>query len=235
MIRVAVVDDNPKDRKTLKNCFAKITEELGQQFTVIEFESGDAFLAGFDRSYDIICLDIDMPGKNGIDTAAAVRRLDQDVLILFVTNLAQMAIRGYEVQAYDFLIKPINEYSFAMKIKNAVRTFGRRRCTTIVIPNAGGLEAFSTGELLYAEVQGHYIYYHTKMGTLRQKGTLKELERKLEGLSFSKCNQCYLVNLDYVSSIRGDEVKVGLDWLRISRSRKKVFLEELSNYLGGLK
>ena len=89
--------------------------------------SGDVFLQQFDASYDLICLDIDMDGTNGIDTAKKIRQKDKEVLIFFVTNMAQMAIRGYEVRALDFIIKPVNYYSFAMKLLNALDIISNQR------------------------------------------------------------------------------------------------------------
>lgn len=98
-----------------------------------------------------------------------------------------------------------------------------------------GVVRFSTNELYYAEVDGHYIYYYTKDGSYKQKQSMKELEDLLAGLSFKRCNNCYLVNLKYVDAVDRDDVKVGGEWLKISRPRKKEFLQALANYMGGIK
>lgn len=193
------------------------------------------FLSSKDRQYDLVCLDIDMEGRDGIETAKEIRKQDEEIQIIFVTNLAHMAIRGYEVRALDFILKPVNFYSFSMKIQNAISMIQNKKSKTIVISTMNGVVRFSTNELYYAEVDGHYIYYHTKDGSYKQKQSMKELEDLLAGLSFKRCNNCYLVNLKYVDAVDRDDVKVGGEWLKISRPRKKEFLQALANYMGGIK
>ena len=199
------------------------------------FASGEEFLSSKDRQYDLVCLDIDMEGRDGIETAKEIRKQDEEIQIIFVTNLAHMAIRGYEVRALDFILKPVNFYSFSMKIQNAISMIQNKKSKTIVISTMNGVVRFSTNELYYAEVDGHYIYYHTKDGSYKQKQSMKELEDLLAGLSFKRCNNCYLVNLKYVDAVDRDDVKVGGEWLKISRPRKKEFLQALANYMGGIK
>ena len=199
------------------------------------FASGEEFLSSKDRQYDLVCLDIDMEGRDGIETAKEIRKQDEEIQIIFVTNLAHMAIRGYEVRALDFILKPVNFYSFSMKIQNAISMIQNKKSKTIVISTMNGVVRFSTNELYYAEVDGHYIYYHTKDGFYKQKQSMKELEDLLAGLSFKRCNNCYLVNLKYVDAVDRDDVKVGGEWLKISRPRKKEFLQALANYMGGIK
>ena len=199
------------------------------------FASGEEFLSSKDRQYDLVCLDIDMEGRDGIETAKEIRKQDEEILIIFVTNLAHMAIRGYEVRALDFILKPVNFYSFSMKIQNAISMIKNKKSKTIVISTMNGVVRFSTNELYYAEVDGHYIYYYTKDGSYKQKQSMKELEDLLAGLSFKRCNNCYLVNLKYVDAVDRDDVKVGGEWLKISRPRKKEFLQALANYMGGIK
>ena len=119
MRKIAIVDDEQEERDSLQECFEQFQKENAIKLEIKTYCSGDVFLQQFDASYDLICLDIDMDGTNGIDTAKKIRQKDKEVLIFFVTNMAQMAIRGYEVRALDFIIKPVNYYSFAMKLLNA--------------------------------------------------------------------------------------------------------------------
>ena len=145
-----------------------------------------------------------------------------------------MAILGYEVRALDFILKPVNYYSFAMKIRNAFDLINSRKSRNIILNTQNGIQKISTSDLYYAEVDGHYLSYHTKVGVFRQKVSLKELEEKLTGLSFKRCNNCYLVNLKYVDGVDRDDIQIHGDWLKISRPRKKEFLQSLANYMGGV-
>ena len=234
MMKVAVVDDERAEREVLKEYFSRLAQEIHEEIQVNCFSGGEELLEGWDYRYDLICLDIEMQGEKGIDVARKIRKLDSKVLIVFVTNMAQMAIQGYEVQALDFIVKPVNYYNFAMKIKVAVNLIGSRKSKNIVINTANGFQKISSENLLYAEVDRHYLYYHTTEGTFKQKASLKELEDSLEGLPFKRCNNCYLVNLKHVDSVNKDDLQIGGNWLKISRPRKKQFLQDLANYMGGV-
>ena len=233
MLRVAIVDDEQEVRGSLEEYFGRLGQELKLNLKVWTFFSGSQFLAER-MPFDLVCLDIEMPEMNGLELAAKIRKTDEQVVIVFITYLAQMAIHGYEVRALDFLVKPVNYSSFSMKVLNVLKRLEKRKCRNLAVLTVDGLQKISTEELYYVEVQGHYLYYHTRKGTFRQKASLKEVEEELKGLSFTKCNQCYLVNLRYASAVSKDEVQVAQDWLKISRPKKKNFLAALADYIGGV-
>lgn len=234
MIKIAIIDDEKEERERLLGYYQNLRAEVQDELEVHTYASGDEFLGRGDTSFDLICLDIDMEGMDGIRTAKEIRKNDAQVIIIFVTNMAQMAIRGYEVQALDFVVKPVDYYSFAMKMTNAFHMLRNRRSRNIILTTTGGMQKISSDELYYVEVNGHYLYYHTKDQVFRQKASMKEIEDRLSGLSFKRCNNCYLVNLKYVSCVNREDLKVGEDWLKISRPRKKEFLQSLANYMGGI-
>lgn len=234
MIKIAVIDDEKEERERMLGYYQRLREEVHEELNLHEYVSGNEFIDRNDGSFDLICLDIDMKGMDGISTAKEIRKTDSQVIIIFVTNMAQMAIRGYEVQALDFVVKPVNYYSFAMKMTNAFHMIKNRKSRNIILTTTGGMQKISTDDLYYVEVNGHYLYYHTRDQVFRQKASMKEIEDRLAGVSFKRCNNCYLVNLKYVDCVRKDDLKVGNDWLKISRPRKKEFLQSLANYMGGI-
>lgn len=234
MIKIAVVDDERVERETLHQYYQKLQIEIHEELNIHAYGSGEELLKDYDGSFDLICLDIDMGGKDGISIAKEIRKQDEQVLLIFITNMAQMAIRGYEVQALDFVVKPVNYYSFAMKMANAVTIINNKKSRNIVMNTTHGIQKISTDALYYAEVNGHYLYYHTADGVFRQKTSMKELEDSLEGLSFKRCNHCYLVNLKYVDCVNKDDLRIAGEWLKISRPKKKEFLQSLANYMGGV-
>ncbi len=233
MINIAVVDDSAEDRKVLTESLKRFTAEMKIAAEVVEYGNGEDAIKDSEHSFDIFCLDIDMPGFDGIDLAKKIREYDSEVIIVFVTNMAQMAIMGYEVRAMDFILKPVEYYAFAMKMQSIFNILERKKSKTLVLTLSEGMVKISTNDLYYAEIKAHYLFYHTKNGVYQQRSTISELEEKLKGLSFAKCNQCYLVNLKHVSAVKKDDVNVGGDWLKISRPRKKAFLQALANYMGG--
>ena len=154
-------------------------------------------------------------------------------MIIFITNLAQMAIAGYEVRAFHFILKPLSYGDFAMKLKSAIGFLQERMSDTLRISTGTGFSLISTDELMYVEVDGHYISYHTTSETYRLKGSLKDIEDRVRGLSFRRCNNCYLVNLKFVESVDRDDVIVGGERLKMSRPKKREFLQAVSEYIGG--
>lgn len=234
MIRIAVVDDEQREIQNLQDYFKRLQADICEEIAVSAFLSGESLLSTYDYSFDLICLDIELGGRDGIDTAQEIRKLDEEVVLLFVTNMAQMAIRGYEVRALDFLVKPVNYYSFSMKLRNAIQIINNRKSRNLVLQIPGGIHKISTDQLYFAEVSGHYLFYHTKDGVFRQKTSLKDLEDALKGLSFKRCNNCYLVNLKYVDGVDKEDIQIAGERLKISRPRRKEFLQSLANYLGGV-
>lgn len=231
---VAIVDDEKKEIEILCQYFKKLQKDVQDNIVLHTFSNGRKLLETYDYSYDLICLDIDMEGMDGISVAREIRKMDEHVLLIFVTNMAQMAIRGYEVRAFDFVLKPVDYFSFAMKMRNVLQVIHTEKERNIVLTTPGGIQKISTNDLYYAEVSGHYVYYYAKQGTFKQKHSLSELEEKVRGLSFKKCNQCYLVNLKYVSGVNKDDLQIAGRWLKISRPKKKEFLQALANYMGGI-
>lgn len=124
---------------------------------------------------------------------------DADVPLVFVTNMAQMAIHGYAVHALDFILKPINYYSFSIKMRGILALIGNRRRKSLVFPTTDGFLRISSDNLYYVEVRGHHLSFHTTQGVIRQRDSLRNWEAKLEGLPFERCNNSYLVNLKQVS------------------------------------
>ena len=112
MIRIGIVDDEKQERDQLKQALARFGAENGTELNVQEFDCAAVYLATQDRDFDILYLDIDMPQMSGMELAEKIRETDQDVILIFCTNLQQFALNGYSVGALGFIVKPIQWYSF---------------------------------------------------------------------------------------------------------------------------
>lgn len=235
MIKVAIVEDNANERARIKECLSFLTETEGLAFDVAEFPTGAAFIGSYTAQYDIVFMDIEMPDMDGMEAARALRAMDSSVILIFVTNLAQYAISGYEVEALDFILKPINRYSFALKVKRAVARAPQRNDDFIAIRSGGETYRIRIADIRYLDMADHHTVYHTVEGNYPEYITLKEACRKINRDSFVFCNRSYLVNLYYVKSVSKDVVTVGTEELIISRPQKKVFLAALSAYMRGKK
>lgn len=234
MIQIAVVEDQESERKHISDCLKYLADQENVQFTITEFPTGLAFLGNYQPIYDIVLMDIEMPGMNGMDTAKALRKMDTSVILVFITSLAQYAVQGYDVDALSFIVKPVSKYDFAMKMSRAVARTAKRQDDSVQVRTDRETVQIRISDIKYLDVSGHYVVYHTTEGDLMEYTTLKNAEDKIGKDYFVRCNRCYLVNLRYVSAVRDDLVYIREDALQISRPQKKIFLNAFAKYLGGV-
>lgn len=229
MVRIAIVEDREDAAETLSAYLEQYREATGDEFHVTCFRDAVQFLEPY-LGFDLVFMDIQMPHMDGLEGAARLRRIDRRAKLIFVTNMAQYAVRGYEVEALDFIVKPVAYPDFSFKMKramNAVR-MSRRKELSISLPT--GLMRISSDELLYVEVRGHVLSYHLLAQTVAARGTMDSLEQQLATWDFLRCNNCYLVNPRYIDWVRGYVIKVGDDELQISHPRKKQFMQQLGEW-----
>lgn len=231
MIRVAIVEDDKNYADVLKKYISRYEEESGQRFQIYLFQDGEDIVENYKGVYDIILMDIEMQFMNGMTAAEEIRKMDSQVVIIFITNMPQYAMKGYAVEALDYVLKPINYFAFSQRIDRAINRMSHRHNRHLSISYKGKVQKIELSSLYYVEVQDHNLYYHTKDGTFSQRGTMKEVEAALENEPFFRCNKCYLINLEYVNGFEGSNVVVGEDEVQVSRARKKELLDALNDYL----
>lgn len=232
MLRLAIVEDEENAAIQLADCISKFCEVNSIHVEIRQFGSATDFLNDYKPVFDIIFMDIMLPNLNGMEAAKQLRLIDDKVTLIFVTNMANFAVKGYDVAALDFIVKPVEYDSFAMKMERAVNAVMQRQGFDLAIQADRSLKRVPASKIYYIEVSRHYLIYHTKEGSIKARGTLDSLEKQLSGGNFVRCNVCYLVNLKYVSEVSGDNLIVGGETLKISRARKKEFMQSLTNYLG---
>ena len=234
MPRIAVVDDQPDIRQQLCSMIDQYSCENNCMLEVTAFSDGAQIIPNYCKGFDIIFLDIEMPELGGMDAAERIRTVDPDVVLVFVTNMAQYAIRGYEVEAFDFVLKPVEYYPFSVKLGRAVRRVQSRRGKQLALQTPDGLRMVDSEQLLYLETRDRMLHYHTADAVYSVRGSLQKAEQELAGHHFARCNQCYLVNLKYVTGADKDFVQVGGEKLEISRRQRTAFLAAMASYVGGV-
>ena len=168
-----------------------------------------------------------------METARRIRERDGGVLIVFITNMAQYAIRGYAVGALDYVLKPVPYFAFSQQLQKALGQLEKRERHYLAVAVDGGMRRLDAAEIYYLESEGHKVHFYTEKEDFVVPGTLKNYEEKLVGRAFARCNSGYLVNLAQVSGVQQDMVQVGPYALQISRPRRKAFMAELADYIGG--
>ena len=239
MINIALIDDNLNDLNTLKSFIDKYTEsdELDSQIEVniTTYNDPTLFLNENNFKYDLIFLDIEMPKINGISLAKRIREKDSNVGLVFITNMAQYAINGYEVSAIDYILKPLDYYDFALKFNKIINFVKRNISNYIYLKSVeNNLIKVDVNEIIYVEIFSHYLIYHLENREIKVRGTISEAENNLSNYYFFRISKSFLINLKHVINIKLDNVLLtGNIELIISRLRKKDFLEAFYKYLGG--
>ena len=239
MINIALIDDNLNDLNTLKSFIDKYTEsdELDShiEVNITTYNDPTLFLNKNNFKYDLIFLDIEMPKINGISLAKRIREKDSNVGLVFITNMTQYAINGYEVSAIDYILKPLDYYDFALKFNKIINFVKRNISNYIYLKSVeNNLIKVDVNEIIYVEIFSHYLLYHLENSEIKVRGTISEAENNLSNYYFSRISKSFLINLKHVINIKLDNVLLtGNIELIISRLRKKDFLEAFYKYLGG--
>lgn len=239
--RIALVDDHVDITEELAGFCHRFAQEKQLHISILQFNSAEVFLdyfhefQGTDRSFDLIVLDIEMGSINGMEAARRIREHDQIVSLIFVTSLAQYAIQGYAVDALDFVVKPVDYVAFSFRLERALRAFKKLEQKTIQLPFNKKQLSLHVEELLYVEISGHQLSYHTTKKTYVTQGSLSTIEELLPKHLFAKPSQSFLVNLAHVEAIQANDVLLPNHSIPISRLKKASFLHAFSDYIGGFR
>jgi DNA-binding LytR/AlgR family response regulator len=232
MVKIAIVEDEKENADELYSFLKRYEMENNEEFDITCFESGTAFLGRFHSDYEIVFMDIEMPNMDGMETAKNLRRIDDGFCLVFVTNLAQYAIDGYELNATDYLLKPLRYFPFSQKINRILKKIYQKKKIEVVLSTPNGKRRVFVHEIRYIEVNGHTLIYHLKNENLQVRDTLSKVEASLSGFGFARCNSCYIVNMRYVTQIEKTFVLVENAQIQISRSKRTDFMKKFAEYLG---
>lgn len=232
MFKIAIVEDEKESFELLESYIKRFSKETDEKFDVFHFCDGDDFAADYKPVYDIIFLDIKMKKLDGMSTAKYIRKLDDEVNIIFVTNMSQYALKGYSVNALNFLVKPVPYFAFQQELKRAIERIKKRSAGFLLIPTDNGVIRLESNKILYIESMKHKLMIFTNEKEYVLYGTMKDMEKKLEEFNFFRCNHCYLVNLAAVTGVQDNFALLDGRKLLISRPKKKSFMEALTIYCG---
>ena len=160
--RILIVEDSPAEADVLRGHLSRYAAEKGLSFAVTVLPSAIEFVNG-NHPADLIFMDIDLPGINGMEAAQILRGYDEQTPLVFVTNLAQYAIKGYQVDALDFMVKPVAYDDFSLRMDRAMRVVQRSANTTVAIPTPDGVRVVRLADILYVDIIKHDLHYHLSL------------------------------------------------------------------------
>lgn len=235
MISVAVVEDDPVDAQLLQQCIEQYGAHNDIGFEIEVFSEAVSFLEHYRPIYDVVFVDIQMPYCDGLKASKKLRELDETVLLVFVTTLEQYAIKGYEVSALDYIIKPISYPSMSIKLRRVVRSVEHTDRAQIVLTFGAENIRANISDICYLEATEHVItVYFCDSAPFRLRKSLSTLESELSPAPhhFIRVNNYTLVNPRYVTYANGRELRIAEKTIQISRARKKQVMEKLTGYMG---
>lgn len=232
-MKIGILEDEREVAEKIRSYIQKFFDDRSENVQIYMYSDAYSLIESNYFDMDVLFMDIQMNLMNGMEAATYIRQNDPHVIIVFVSNLAQYAVEGYSVNAFDFILKPVDYNGFAMKLERICKEFNHKNSDKFVnIKTKSGFMRVNISEIAYIEVRGHDLIYHIKNGTIVSRSTLKSVAQDLEKHYFSLCNNCYLVNLAYVRKVDKTVVLSTGDELSVSQGKRKQFMTELAKYMG---
>ncbi len=232
VLLIAVVDDDPKDASMLKECVETYCKTNHHAAMIHVFHDGLDLIRSTEN-HDIVFLDIQMGKLDGLETARFIRKINKETILVFVTNMAQFAIKGYEVDALDFILKPVSMASIDYVLDKAMKKLdGGSAKASFSLKTSDGTISLSANDITYVEVFDHNLVYHTTKGEYTVRGRLSDVSGKLSPDRFVMCNRSFIVNLRHVSNVTSDYLLIGDTRISVSKSHRKELMQRFSSFLG---
>lgn len=232
MFYIAMIEDEKEIMESLQKDIVRFFHEEQMEVKVDWYDCAEKFLAQYKFQYDLVLMDIQLPEMDGMHAVEQLRKKDEHIKVIFITSLAQYAIKGYEVNAFDFIVKPVPYYQLALKLKRVLENYTKMEERGIVIKTNSSFVRINISDIRYIEVRDHRLMFHCGEDVYETFDTLNKYLERLKEEPFALCNRCYLVHLRYVTRVNKDGVYVEKEWIQMSRRRQKDFLNALNEYLG---
>lgn len=205
MMKIALCDDEAAVRAEVLALLRQYSTDRGRELDAVPFGDPLEMLAAMEKGarFDVLLLDILMPGQDGLEAAAEIRRLDSSVKIIFLTSSPEFAVQSYTVQAYYYLLKPLGAGSFFPLLDSVFESSERERASSLLLRCRDRIVRVEVKRIEFCEVIHRTLFIHLASGqVLESVGSLNQLEKELAPYGgFLRFHRSYLVNLCYVHSI----------------------------------
>lgn len=244
MIRVAFCDDDLSTLNEISGLLDQYRVNRNREINYAAFHSSLDLLVEIEKGmrFDILILDVLMPGEDGISTAKEIRQYDKVVKIIFLTSSSEFAVQSYTVDAFFYQMKPICEESFFELMDSVVSECKKTQSRSLILRYKQGVTRIDLDRLEYCEVTGRTLVFHMENGSILEgTGSLDELQEHLALYkNFLRPHRSYLINMEYIQNIshkaitmesltdipipHGKCSEIKSTYLEYAFSRKQVFI-----------
>ena len=231
MINIAICDDEKYILDKIKKLVFDFFHRKNVEITVSQFGSGEELLR-HNKNIDILFLDIQMDGIDGMETARKMRSQNYKGYLIFITVLKEMVFQSFEVQAYDYLVKPIEEECFEKTMERLFSAMQNAKDASLLVQKRYESNIIAFDDIVFCEIIDKKIYLHLKTEeVIDYYDRIENLETKLDG-SFFKCHRSYLINLSHLKSYKnGMAYMINDKQIPVSRLRSKEFSSVVLKYM----
>lgn len=248
-ISIAICDDEKAIQQSLKQNVGKICADYGIACQIVCYDSGEKMLElNKTRMPDILFLDIQMPGHNGMEIAKELRRRHKDIILIFVTALPEYVYEAFDVNAFHYLVKPFSEKKLREILRRALqqlrnlakikeeqkktenRTHHSETAPAILVKRGGLSTKVLLSDIIYAEVFNRKVMLHTTNGDIEYYGKLTDLSEQA-GADFYRTHRAYLVNLKYVEKYNATTIWLEQGTALLSKKQFAGFVRQYMQYI----
>jgi len=217
-MKITICEDNPIQSELMQKLVGEWSFKNKIPLDVDTYHSAESFLFSMSEKdpADILLLDIEMDEMTGVELAKKLRKDNNDVIIIFLTAIKEYVFEGYEVDALNYILKPVNKGSLFNSLDKAVKKIDSEKDNYLVLNKT----KVSQKDIVYLEALSHYIHVYTVDGMHKVKCSLSQILGELDSETFVQCHRSYIVGLRHVSSILKDEMLLE-DGCRVPVSRTK--------------
>lgn len=231
MIRVAVCDDEKYMSDHVRTMASAFFRRKNMETTILQFSCGEDLLQ-YDKPIDILFLDIQMKGIGGMETARRLRGQNFRGFLIFITVLKEMVFQSFEVQAYDYLVKPVEEKQFDKTMERLVASMKNAGEANLLVQKGYESRIISLEDIVFCEIIDRKIYLHLSSSeVVDYYDRIENLESRLDD-SFFRCHRSYLIHLKYLKSYKNNTAYMeGGQEIPVSRLRGREFSAVILRYM----
>ena len=230
-ITIMICDDDKTLQKLLRQKIEKLCADRNRACRIVCCNSGEEMLAL--PAPDVLFLDIQMSGKNGMETARELRRRHEDTILIFVTAMSEYVFEAFDVDALHYLIKPFSDEKLQEVLDKALRQLQSPTeiKEKILLVKQGGLSTkVFLSDIIYAEVFNRKVMLHTLDGDIEYYGKLTDLSEQT-GADFFRTHRAYLVNLKYVEKYNATTIWLEQGTALLSKRQFAGFVQQYMQYI----